>query len=305
MSQERRPEEEDWREFMSRLEREFPPRGELPPDESPAPYREPVAQQSYAPPQRVRLTLPMSKPWAVYVLLVANIVMYGLSLLLTSRIALPYEGVRGVVIADPFTAAIYLLGAKENISINAGQWWRLLIPMVLHGSLMHLLFNSWALYALGTQAEEVFGTARFLAMYLLAGLAGSIASYVFNPQALSVGASGAIFGLFGALAAFSYTSRSLIGWEASKMQLGQMSTLVVINLAFGFIPGSNIDNSAHIGGLVVGGLVGFALAPRYTIERRTGMPSVERRDPPLAGWIVAAIVLAGLVGLFLLAVSLA
>lgn len=296
MSQDRKP-DEDMREFLARLEREFQPRS-LPPEEREQPqpdYRDPASVPPVAPPQRMQVSLPVSQPRAVYVLLAVNVLMYGVSLLLASRLG--GQVVIDQQAIDPFTAALYFLGAKENAAINAGEWWRLLTPMVLHGSVFHLLFNSWALYALGADVERVYGTLRFLALYLLAGLAGSIASYVFNPGSLSVGASGAIFGMLGALAAFSYTSRSLIGAEASRMQLGQMATLAVINLAFGFaVP--NIDNSAHIGGLIVGGLVGFALAPRYVVERRGYLPSVERRDSIVWGWGIAGVALLVLIGLF-------
>lgn len=302
MSQNRQP-DEDMREFLARLEREFQPRS-LPPEEQDVaqpvyrdPARVPGAVPAAAPQQRMRLSLPMARPRAVYALLAINVLMYGVSLLLASR--LPALVVINGQRYDAFTAALYYLGAKENGAINVGQWWRLLTPMALHGGLMHLLFNSWALYALGADAERVYGTARFLALYLLAGLAGSIASYVFNAQSLSVGASGAIFGLLGALAAFSYISRSLIGPEAARMQLGQMATLAAINLALGFaVP--NIDNSAHIGGLIVGGLVGLAVAPRYVIERRGYTPSIEQRGAATWGWIVALVVLVALIGLFVL-----
>lgn len=301
MSQDRQP-DEDVREMMARLEREFQPRS-LPPEEQEAArpvYRDPAAGAPPAamPPQRVQISLPLARPRAVYALLAINVLMYGLSLILSSR--LPSQVVIDGQMADSFTAALYYLGAKENTAINAGQWWRLLTPMVLHGSLIHLLFNSWALYAIGMDVERVYGTARFLAIYLLAGLAGSIASYAFNAASLSVGASGAIFGLLGALAAFAYTSRSLIGREASRMQLGQMATLAVINLGLGFIPGSNIDNSAHIGGLIVGGLVGLAIAPRYMIERRSYRPTLEQRGSATLGWLAVAVTLVALIGLFVL-----
>lgn len=308
MSQGREPDNEDYQEFLSRLEREFKPRG-APLEEQRSHYRmsseEPSTQPADQPPsenqRRVALRLPLSRPRIVFALLAANVLMYAVSLLLSNSLRLPYvDDSTGAVVRDGFTAALYVLGAKENNAINVGQWWRLLTPMVLHGSLTHLLFNSWALYVLGTQAEQVYGMARFAAVYVLAGLAGSIASYAFNPESLSVGASGAIFGLLGALAAYSYTSRSLIGWEASKMQLGQMATLALINLAFGFIPGSNIDNSAHIGGLVVGGIVGFALAPRYAI-RRSYVPQLEQRGSPVVGWAVAVVTLVALIGLFVIA----
>lgn len=289
MSQNRTPDDEDMREFMARLEREFQNRAQ-PPDESATSPGGQAIQEAVRTPQRVRLSLPLTPPRLVFALLAINVIMFAITNLIAAQSRLPSD--------VAFEQALRTLGWKENDLINQGQWWRLLTPMVLHASLIHLLFNSWALYALGTEVERVYGTARFAAIYLLAGLAGSIASYAFNPAAPSVGASGAIFGLFGALGVFSYSSRSLIGWEATKMQLGQMLTLVVINLMFGFIPGSNIDNSAHLGGLVAGTIASFGLAPRYTIDRRSYMPSIQRRDPPLAGWAVAAVLLVALVGLF-------
>lgn len=305
MSEPREPDDRDLREMMSRLEQEFharpqPPENRYTPPPSDGVAPTPIVEEVSAP-RRVRLSLPLSQPRAIFVLLAINVIMYGVSSILGSRITVPYQDTLGCSInRDSFSAALYILGAKENCSIDAGQWWRLLTPMVLHGNLTHLLFNSWALYALGTEAERVYGTPRFLALYLLSGLAGSIASYVFNPGALSVGASGAIFGMLGALAAFAFTSRSFVGWEASKMQLGQMATLAAINLAFGFVV-PNIDNSAHIGGLIIGGIGGLALAPRYVIERRAYMPTVERRDMPLLGWTVAIGLLVGLVAWFLVA----
>lgn len=291
MSEPREQDDRDLREMMSRLEEEFharpqPPEERYTPPSSGVPTPTPIVEEVYGAPRRVRLSLPISQPRAIFALLAINVIMYGISQLLSSRIG--------------WNGALFVLGAKQNDAINAGQWWRLLTPMVLHGNLTHLLFNSWALYALGTEAERMYGTLRFLAIYLLSGLAGSIASYVFNPGALSVGASGAIFGLLGALAAFAFTARTFVGWEASKMQLGQIATLAAINLVFGFVV-PNIDNSAHIGGLIVGGISGLALAPRYVIERRTYMPTVERRDMPLIGWVVAIVLLVGLVAWFLVA----
>ena len=303
MSENRSPNDDEYRDFLTRMEREFQPRGE-PIDDRSERGVEPIVERApgYNEPQYVSFSLVRAIPRAVYVLLAANVIMYVLTNLLTSRITLPYaDAARGFVTDDAFTAAIYVLGAKLNSAIDAGQWWRLLTPMFLHGSLAHLAFNSLALYSLGPQVESTYGTGRFLALYALAGLAGSVASYWFNPNALSVGASGAIFGLFGALAAFAYTSRSLIGAAATKTQLGQMATLVAINLAFGFVPGSNIDNSAHIGGLLVGGLVGYALAPRYSIDRQAYRPVLVRRDNPAVGWVVSVVTLLVLVGLIVFA----
>lgn len=276
MTEGRRP-DNNMNEVWNRLEQEFQQRPAPPAPggrpESPEPPR--------LPPRRVSFSLASARPRAVYALLAANVIMYVVTLVVAQRVGAAL--VDGETV-DGFTYALLTLGAKFNPLIDSGEWWRLLTPVVLHGSLLHLLFNTYALYVLGPQVESTFGTVRFLAIYVLAGLAGGVASYVFNPNALSVGASGAIFGLFGALGAFAFSSRSLIGWEASRMQLYQMGTLVAINLAFGFLPGSNIDNSAHLGGLLIGGLAGLALAPRYVVDRGSVPTSLRRRDNPTMSW---------------------
>ena len=220
-------------DVWERLEHEFQQRP-APPTPG-GPYRAPEEpagrpEPPRSAPRRMSFSLVQTRPRAVYVLLAANVVMYGVTWFIAQRVGTAVIDGQQI---DGFTYALLVLGAKFNPLIDAGQWWRLLTPMVLHGSMLHLLFNTYALYVLGPQVESTFGTARFLAVYLVSGLAGSVASYVWNADALSVGASGAIFGLFGALGAFAYSSRSLIGWEASRMQLYQMATLVAINLVFG------------------------------------------------------------------------
>ena len=271
-----RPEDE-MRETMARLERELA-RTQQPPmtGVEPAP-----GGPSYMAPQPVRLRLPLSRPIAVYVLLAINVVMFGLSRLLV------------MLTGESFSGVLYLLGAKYGPAIDAGQYWRFLTPIMLHGGLLHLAFNSYALYSLGPEAERVYGTGRFLAIYLMAGLAGSIASYMLSPG-LSIGASGAIFGLIGALAAFFYSARSLLGAEASRQQITQLVTMAAINIFLGFsVP--TIDNAAHIGGLVAGTVAGFVMAPRYAIDDRLYPPAVVRRDRGSVSWIAGGVVLLVLV----------
>jgi rhomboid protease GluP len=273
--------DDDLSEVFGALEREFerppaPDRSQFVPQQGP-PVGAPAPRRAAAPPT-VR---------AVTVLLVLNVLMYGATVVLSGSL-------------DPTLEALYFLGAKQNAAIDAGQWWRLLTPMVLHGSVLHLLFNSWALYALGPAVEASFGARRFLAIYLLAGLAGSMASYLFNPDALSVGASGAIFGLLGALAARVYAARNVIGREATKMQFGQIGSMIAINLVFGFTA-RNIDNAAHIGGLVVGALVGFVLAPRIRQTSAYQTASPQRATGERTVWLqVAAITLALVAGFLVL-----
>ncbi|MCA1054826.1 rhomboid family intramembrane serine protease [Rossellomorea aquimaris] len=137
-------------------------------------------------------------------------------------------------------------GAKYNPLIIEGEWWRLVAPIFLHIGLLHLLMNTLALFYLGTAVEKIYGRTRFVLIYLLSGIAGSFASYLFTTN-LSAGASGAIFGCFGALLYF--------GVLYPKIFFRTMGTniiaVIILNLAFGFtIPG--IDNAGHLGGLTGG-----------------------------------------------------
>ena len=147
---------------------------------------------------------------------------------------------------------LYAFGAKEQMSILAGgQWWRLVTAGFLHGGFLHILMNSWALYDLGAQVEEVYGTARFLVFYLGSSAFGFLAS-CFWSRALSIGASAAIFGLIGAMIAYGYRNRTSLGLAMKAVY----ARWAIYGLLFGLMPGLNIDNAAHIGGLAAG----FALA---------------------------------------------
>ncbi|KAB2338516.1 rhomboid family intramembrane serine protease [Cytobacillus depressus] len=137
-------------------------------------------------------------------------------------------------------------GAKFNPLILEGEWWRFFTPIFLHIGILHLLMNTLALYYLGTTVERIYGNIRFLLIYLLAGFFGSLASFIFSPT-LSAGASGAIFGCFGALLYFGVINPRLF-----FRTLGlNIIVILVINLIFGFTM-SNIDNAGHIGGLIGG-----------------------------------------------------
>ncbi len=236
--------------------------------------------------QTFRLSLPYAQPRAVWVLLVLNIVIFAVPWLL---------GLLGVqVLGFPIDLVVRALGAKDNQAIaQQGQYYRLLTAMFLHANIIHIGFNAYALYSLGPEAERIYGTARFLALYFIAGLAGSVTSYALNPSN-GVGASGAIFGLIGGLAAFYYVARGVLG-DASRQQLGSLITVIMINLFIGFST-PTIDNTAHIGGLVGGAVVGWLLAPRFAIDTRLYPPVVVKQDWPL-GWPGAVAVLLGLIGL--------
>lgn len=155
------------------------------------------------------------------------------------------------------------LGMKVNVLIAAGQWWRLLTPMLLHGSLMHIAFNMYALHIFGPGLEQHYGHGRFLLLYLCSGLAGNGASFLFS-TANSLGSSTAIFGLFAAQAVFVYRNRALFGAQASAA-LRQMAVLAGVNFLIGLSPG--IDNWGHLGGFVGGGLLAWWLGPVWRWRR--------------------------------------
>jgi len=137
-------------------------------------------------------------------------------------------------------------GAKYNPYIIDGEWWRIISSMFLHIGFLHLFMNMLALYYLGHAVERIFGTLRFLIIYMLAGIGGGLASFAFTIQ-VSAGASGAIFGLFGALLFFGAMHKQLF-----LQTMGRNLLIIIgINIVFGFVV-PQIDNSAHLGGLISG-----------------------------------------------------
>ena len=196
--------------------------------------------------------LPLAKPVVTNVLL-------GLVVL-----AFLVEIIVGRSLTDIPTAASITVGAQVNSLIVGGDYWRLLTAIFLHAGLMHLAFNGWALYSVGRDMESLLGSGWFIAIYLLTGLAGNVAYYVLGPNVPSLGASGAIFGLIGAEAAFFLRNRPLLG-RFGRQRLGNLAIMIGINLVFGFtVPG--INNFAHLGGLLTGFVLGWIMAPRYQVE---------------------------------------
>ena len=156
------------------------------------------------------------------------------------------------------TSTLIKFGAKFNPLILEGEWWRFFTPIIIHIGLLHLFMNTLALYYLGTMVERLYGNMRFLLIYIFSGFSGVLASFILSPN-LSAGASGAIFGCFGALLYFGVAKPRLF-WRTLGLNI-----LVVlgINLAFGFtVPG--IDNAGHIGGLVGG----FASAGIFHLPKK-------------------------------------
>ena len=151
------------------------------------------------------------------------------------------------------------MGGNYGALVSHGQVWRLLTCAFLHGSLIHILCNMYALYALGPQVEILFGRVKYIIIYLLSAIGGSLLSYKFSPSSLSIGASGAIFGLFGAMVVFVLKYKDRI----PKKVLNNLFGVIILNLLIGFNL-QGIDNFAHIGGLLVGALVAFLFLMQKT-----------------------------------------
>ena len=158
----------------------------------------------------------------------------------------------------PLLSALWL----DKAAVAHGEVWRLLTVALVHDPtfLLHLLFNMYALYIAGPIVEQLYGARRFLLFYVLAAVGGSLASFAFGDGQYAVGASGAIFGLFGILFVASRAHHPALD-RRGRALVGQIGMLLVINLVFGFAVGSTIDNAAHIGGLATGALLGLAFVP--------------------------------------------
>lgn len=187
-----------------------------------------------------RIYINNRKPYVTYVLMGLNIAVF-----LVEQV-LKLTGMNENVM-------LLTLGAKENTLITCGQYWRLLTACFLHADVMHILSNLIGLYFWGPHAELLLGRAKYLIVYLFSGLMGSVFSYALN-RSWAVGASGALFGIFGALLYFRTRHKQVF----DRVFGMQVLVIIGINLANGFIsPG--IDNLGHIGGLVGGFLATFSL----------------------------------------------
>jgi membrane associated rhomboid family serine protease len=223
---------------------------------------------------RVRGLPGTQTPVVTYTLLGLNTLLLLAAALLTGS---------GFGLLEPSTTALCRLGALNAAAIaESGQWWRLLTVMVLHGGLLHWAFNSWALWAFGPTLEGMLGWARFLALYVGAGLVGAGASFAFNQTTLGVGASGAIFGLLGALIAYFFRRRR----QGGSVPLQSLLLVLLLNL-FIASRSTNIDNLAHIGGFLAG-LVAMGLYDAAG-PRNRALQAAALAVPFLAGIALAVL----------------
>jgi rhomboid protease GluP len=209
----------------------------------------------------VRFSQPEQRPlvdawsaWVSYGLIGANVLVFALEL------------TRGSPLSGPGLREMVALGANFGPLTCGGQPWRLVTSMFLHFGLIHLAMNMVCLYQVRF-LERMLGRAEFLALYLASGLVGGLASLAVHPYAVSAGASGAVFGMFGAFSAVLIVLRRRLDPRAWKQTMRSLGTFFALNLAMG-LSARSIDLAAHLGGLAAGFAGGFVLAKTATRRPR-------------------------------------
>jgi rhomboid protease GluP len=237
-------------------------------------------------PRPVAVRLPLYRPRVTYVMMAILVVVFVI------------ETLAG---GSEKTRVLINLGANVGPLVTTGEYWRIFTANFLHIGLMHIAFNLYALYIVGTEVEMFYGPWRFLVIYLLSALSGAIASYAFT-YGVSAGASTAVFGLVGTLFAFFTRNRAVFG-EMSRTRLTNLIVVIVINIFYGLSAGT-IDNWGHIGGFVGGVILGWLLCPFYQIEARTdGQHHVVDRNSLRTEWIGVGLVVVLMVVAFWAAVQ--
>nr|WP_315463195.1 rhomboid family intramembrane serine protease [uncultured Rhodoferax sp.] len=194
-------------------------------------------------------------PWVTYGLMAANILLWFATL------------VQGGSVAGTPADLLLQWGGNATSEVQRGEWWRMASAMFLHNGLMHLALNMLGLYSVGITVERIYGPRLFALIYLGSGLVGSALSLHFAAQgAVSVGASGAVFGIAGALVVGIWEHRRQLPRSISKQTLVSAGIFIVYSLAQGFAQ-QGIDNAAHIGGLLAGSILAYLLPEQLDLER--------------------------------------
>lgn len=194
--------------------------------------------------------------------------------------ALGGGGLQRVLFAVP-ARILLTMGARNGSLILEGEWWRLIVPVFMHGGLLHLLFNSMALVQIGPLAEQAYGRSRLWLIYILSGVAGNLLGIFFQPLSIGIGASGAVFGLIGAAGLYGHRRHDTFG----RLIRSIMLRWGAFSLLFGLMM-QGVDNYAHIGGLLAG------LGLSFLLERRADTPGAVDQAITLAAWILLAAVAA-------------
>ncbi len=224
-----------------------PSSSDYPPEASYPEY--PDSQPPPPPPQtqRVPISTPTSRPYVTYTLLAITVVVFIL------------QSAGEALFGYDLVAA---MGMKINELIIEGEYWRLFTPVFLHGSILHLGFNMYALYIFGPGLERYYGHGRYILLYFLGAFAGNVLSFMFSASP-SLGSSTAIFGLLAAEGVFLYQNQKILGGVARRA-LNNIIMIAVVNFIIGLSPG--IDNWGHMGGLVGGAIFAFLGGPILKIE---------------------------------------
>lgn len=208
-------------------------------------------------------------PWVTYILTIGTIAVWcftAYQVALTAGAHTFSEIIRNVLSNTENGDVLVTYGAKYNDAILGGQYWRFITPIFLHANLLHISLNMLNLFILGIFIERLFGHLRFLLIYLVTGVISVIASFYFAPQEISVGASGAIFGLVGAYSIFVLVHRRAFG-RGGIPALAWLVFIIGINLALGLFI-SNVDNYAHVAGLLSGCILGWLFTPYYIFSKQ-------------------------------------
>lgn len=288
-----------------------------------SPYNPPPpAAQEEQPPRQARLRMSTARPLVTYTILGLTVLVFLLQQMVSSEavqsLLMPvvnmvlspeveaalqarglYDQTVVLLNSGALSNLVVLLGGKVNPLIAIGQFWRLFTPALLHGSLMHIGFNMYALYSFGTFLEPAYGRVRFLVLYLLAAFGGNVLSFLLS-SGVSVGASTAIFGLVAAQGVFFYHNRALFGAQARSI-LTNLAVIVVFNLVLGLSPG--IDNWGHMGGLIAGLAFAWFAGPLFSVAGAWPDFHLDDQRASVTVWTVALVVAVGLAGLAFFGIS--
>jgi rhomboid protease GluP len=236
---------------------------------SPVPPLEGEHPIKETPPKQVRVHFPGHSPVVTYAILGITVLVFILQLV--SQYLYDYD-------------LVAFFAEKINELILEGQLWRLITPVLVHGGIVHIGFNMYALSIFGRSLEPFYGPWKFLLLYLVSGFAGVVASFVFT-QAPSLGASTAIFGILGAQGVFAYQNQKVFGPQARRV-LRNIINIAIVNFVLGLTPG--IDNWGHLGGLIGGVMVAWFGGPKYEVAgTSTDLHLEDQRDT--RGFILAAL----------------
>jgi rhomboid protease GluP len=220
--------------------------------------------------RRVELSPFSSRPEGevTRILIAINLVCFAFELV-SAAAATGFGGAFAALLNVP-PDVLLQMGARNGSLIKQGEIWRLLVPVFLHGGLMHILFNCVAIYQVGPLSEQAYGRSRFLILYLVAGVAGNLLGLQFyGDRGVGIGASGALFGLIGAAGVYGHRRGGPYGLAIRRV----MITWGIYSLLFGFLV--RADNAAHLGGLASGILLSFLIGDRDLVRRNwSGWPVV-------------------------------